>query len=155
MEWIFSLWTFAPEFKAKLAVFLVLAQVFITIWCYTQLAKARIAAVKAGEIVPEDYKAVGDNEPEHVRVFTRLLANQFEAPVLFFAMIITGMALGITSWVTILLGALFIVFRIQHAREMTGEHVVLRRRKVFIRSMQCMSLMAFELAFSALFFLEV
>ena len=155
MELFFGIWTFAPEFKSKLAVFLVLAQVFITIWCYTQLSRVRMAAAKAGEITPDIYTAVGDAEPEHIRVFTRLLANQFEAPILFFAMVITGLAVGVTSWITILLGSLFIVFRILHAREMAGEHVVMRRRKIFIRSMQCISLMAFELAFSALMFLEV
>lgn len=153
MELIFGLWTFAPDFKAKLAVLLILAQVFITIWCYTQMSKARMAAAKAGEITPDIYKAVGEAEPENLRVYTRLLANQFEAPVLFFVMTITGLAVGVTSWLTIVLGALFILFRVQHAREMAGEHVVLRRRKVFIRSMQCISLLGFELALSTLVFL--
>lgn len=155
METIYSLWTFAPVVKTQIAVFLILAQVFITIWCYTQMSKARVAAVKAGDIVPEVYKAVGDSEPENLRVYTRLVANQFEAPVLFFAMLITGLAVGITSWIAIVLGLLFIVFRIIHAREMAGEHVVLRRRKIFIRSMQCITLMAFELAISTLLFIQV
>jgi len=98
---------------------------------------------------------VGDAEPEEIRVYTRLVANQFEAPVLFYALIITGLAIGVTSWITVLLAFAYVFFRFSHAKEMAGEHVVLRRRKIFIQSIRILLLMVVELAISTLFVLSV
>jgi len=127
----------------------------ITIWCYTHMSKARVRAAKSGEVSPDIYKAVGDAEPEEIRVYTRLVANQFESPVLFYALIITGLAIGVTSWITVLLAFAYVFFRFRHAKEMAGEHVVLRRRKIFIQSIRILLLMVVELAISTLFVLSV
>ncbi|MEL7429820.1 MAG: MAPEG family protein [Pseudomonadota bacterium] len=154
MEFITSLWTAAPSLKIQLVVLALLLQIAITIRCYMDLAKARLKAAKAGTVSPEIYKAVGDSEPEEIRVYTRLVANQFEAPVLFYALVITGLAINVTSWITVLLAFLYVFFRFLHAREMAGEHVVLRRRKVFIRSFQVLMLMILELAVSTVFFVS-
>ena len=148
MEFIASLWTAAPVLKIQLAVLVILLQIFITIWCYMQMAGARVKAAKAGTVSPDIYKAVGDAEPEEIRVYTRLVANQFESPVLFYAIIITGLAVGVTSWITVLLGLIYVLFRYIHAKEMAGEHNVLRRRKIFIQSFRVLLLMAVELAVS-------
>jgi hypothetical protein len=155
MDFILGLWTAAPNLKIQLVVFAILGQVFLTIWCYMQMSKARMKAAKAGEITPEVYRAVGDSEPEALRVYTRLVANQFEAPVLFFALVITGLAINVTSWITVILAIGFVVFRVLHAREMAGEHVVIRRRKLFIQSIRLLLLMIVELAISTLFMLGV
>lgn len=155
MDALFSLWTFAPVIKTQLAVVAIVAQIALAIWCYSQMSRARMSAAKAGTVTADIYKAVGDAEPEEIRVYTRLVANQFEAPVLFYALMITGLAVGITSWLTIILAFAFVAFRIVHAREMAGEHVVMRRRRVFIRSMQVLLLMVIELLVSTLLFIQV
>ena len=155
MEFIASLWTAAPVLKIQLAVLVILLQIFITIWCYMQMAGARVKAAKAGTVSPDIYKAVGDAEPEEIRVYTRLVANQFESPVLFYAMVITGLAIGVTSWLTVILAFLYLWFRYRHAKEMTGEHVVLRRRRIFVRSFQVLLIMIADLLVSTLFVLQV
>ena len=151
MDAISSLWTAAPELKSALAVFVIMAQILLTVWCYIQLSKNRMKAAKSGEVAPEIYVATGDAEPEHLRVYTRLVANQFEMPVLFYVIMLTGLATAVTSWITIILGAIYVLFRILHAKEMAGEHVVLRRRKLFIRSTQILLLMFIELGLSTIF----
>ena len=88
MELLLSLWTAAPEWKVRLIILALTAQMGMALLGYARLSKSRIAAVRAGKLNPEIYKAVGDDEPEDIRVFTRALANQFEAPVLFYATII-------------------------------------------------------------------
>ena len=153
MDALLTLWTTAPELKIKLVVILMLVQMVLTIWCYYKMSDARVGAVKAGKITPEIYKAVGDAEPEEVRVFTRLVANQFELPVLFYALVIAGLAIGVTSWLTAVLAALFVLTRVIHAREMAGAHVVLKRRKIFIWSVRLTLLMIVELFVSTLFVL--
>ena len=155
MELFYGLWTFAPTVKSQLAIFAVLAQVGITIWCYNVMSTARIEAYKDGKIDPEMYRATSDAEPEDLRVYTRLVANQFESPVLFYALVLAGLAVGITSWITVFLAFAYVIIRWMHAQEMTGEHVVLRRRKIFIRSMQVLGIMVAELAISTLLFIQV
>ena len=155
MDTLLSLWTSFPTLKVQLVVIAMLAQMAIAFWCYSRMSKARVSAAKAGEIKPEMYVAVGDSEPEALRVYTRVVANQFESPVLFYAIVITGLAIGATSWITVGLAVMYVLFRFRHASEMMGEHVVLRRRKIFIRSMQVLIFMMIDLAVSTLFFLSV
>ena len=154
METFYSLWTFAPLVKLQLVVLALLLQVAITVWCYTNLSAARVRAFKAGEISQDIYKAVSDAEPEDLRVYTRLVANQFEMPVLFYALIITGLAINVTSWITVILAFLYVFFRYRHAREMMGEHVVFRRRKIFFQSTRVLLVLIAELAISTALFLQ-
>ena len=154
METIMLIWTAAPDLKIKLTVLAILLQIVITIWCYTQMSRARVAAYKDGRTTPEIYKAVGDAEPEEIRVYTRLVANQFEMPVLFYALVITGLAINVTSWVTVLLAFLYVFFRFLHAREMMGEHVVFRRRKLFFHSTRVVLAIIAELAISTVLFIQ-
>ena len=150
MDAISPLWTAAPELKAALAIFIIMAQVLLAVWCYMQLSKNRMKAAKSGEVAPEIYIATGDSEPEYLRVYTRLVANQFEMPVIFYVIMLTGLAVAITSWITIILGIAYVIFRILHAKEMAGEHVVMRRRRLFIRSSQILLLMIIELGVSTI-----
>ncbi len=154
METVALIWTFAPHIKIQLVVLALLLQVAITVWSYTQLSRARVSAYKKGEIEPDTYKAVGDSEPEHLRVYTRLVANQFEMPVLFYALIITGLAIGVTSWITVIFAFLYVFFRYRHASEMTGEHVVFRRRKIFFYSARVLLVLIADLAISTALFVQ-
>ena len=155
MDSLLALWTAAPTLKVQLLIILILCQMGITVWCYSAMSKARVAAVKANKVTPETYRAVGDGEPEELRVYTRLVANQFELPVLFYAIVIAGLAINVSSWITVVLAAVFVITRVRHAREMVGEHVVLRRRKLFIQSARVTLLLMLDLLISALFFLQV
>ena len=148
------LWTFATAWKLKLLVLMILAQIGLTIWLYGQMSKARVAAVKAGTVKPEDFLVVGD-KPEPTAIFMRAVANQFELPVLFYVVILTGITIGVSSWLTVILAFLFVLSRIVHAREMIGENHVFTRRKLFINSVRIFLVLMAELFFSTLFFLQV
>lgn len=143
------LWSFQSAWITKLLVIILIVQMLLTVWLYTKMAKSRFAAVKEGLITRDDYKVVG-NEPEQAAIFTRALANQFELPVLFYAVVITGMAIGVSSWITVVLAFLFVLARIVHAREMVGENQVMKRRAMFINSMRVFLLLMAELLISTL-----
>ncbi len=143
------LWSFQSAWITKLLVIILIVQMLLTVWLYTKMAKSRFAAVKEGLITRDDYKVVG-NEPEQAAIFTRALANQFELPVLFYAVVITGMAIGVSSWITVMLAFLFVLARIVHAREMVGENQVMKRRAMFINSMRVFLLLMAELLISTL-----
>lgn len=145
------LWLAAPLWKLKLLVIIILSQITLVVWLYIQMGKARVAAVKAGKITPEDYSVVG-NEPQELAIYTRALANQFELPVLFYVVVLTGIAMGVSSLITVFLGVLFVITRVIHAREMVGENRVLIRRNYFMYSIRIFLLLMVELLFSTLFF---
>ncbi|MEM9330107.1 MAG: MAPEG family protein [Pseudomonadota bacterium] len=155
METILLLWTAAPALKTQIVVLTILAQIVLTVWCYGKLSSKRVSAAKSGKVTPDMYKAVGDAEPEEIRVYTRLVANQFEMPVLFYVLLMTGLAINVTSWFTVVLAILYVVLRVVHAREMTGTHNVFRRRKIFIQSARVLLLLILELAVSTVFFFQV
>ncbi len=141
------IWLAAPLWKLKLLMIIIVAQIALTVWLYIQMSNARGGARKTGIIEPEDYAVVGDEPPE-LAIYTRALANQFELPVLFYVIVLSGIALGVSSLITIFLGALFVIIRILHAREMLGENDVLKRRGLFINSMRVFLLMVIELVIS-------
>ena len=116
---------------------------------YMLMAKKRFKAVKDGEVDREAYRST-QNEPEQLAVFTRAVANQFEAPVLFYALVVMAMALGVTSWITVVLAIAFVSLRWAHANQMVGEHVIMKRRAIFLRSFQVLLAMIAEVGISAL-----
>lgn len=149
MDLIEPLWTFADGWKLRLLVLIVLANMVLALKLYGVMSKARFKAVKEGRVTVETYRATQD-EPEDVAVFNRAVVNQFESPTLFYAIIAIGLALGVTSWITVLLAAAYVVLRWIHASEMIGEHVVLRRRQRFIQSFYALMGLMAELALSVL-----
>ena len=142
MDIIEPIWTFASDWKLRLIIIIVLANMVLALRLYAQMSKARFKAAKAGRVTEETYRAT-QNEPEDIAVFNRAVVNQFESPTLFYAIVAFGLAIGVTSWMTVILAAIYVVLRWSHAMEMVGEHVVLRRRAKFIQSFYAlMGLMA-------------
>ena len=146
------LWSYQTAWITKLLVVMLIAQMLLTVWLYGKMAKSRFAAVKEGLITRDDYKVVG-SEPEQAAIFTRALANQFELPVMFYAVVITGLAVGVSSWITVILAFLFVLARVAHAREMIGANEVMKRRGMFINSVRVFLLLVAELLISTLFFM--
>lgn len=149
MELIDPLWTFAADWKVRLIVLVTLANMVLAVRMYSAMSKARFRAAKEGRVTADTYRAT-QNEPEDVAVFNRAVVNQFESPTLFYALIAISLALGVSSWLTVLLAMAYVAIRWRHGHEMIGEHVVLRRRKLFIRSMQVLMLLMLEIALSTL-----
>ena len=149
MDTLFALWTFAPDIKVKLVCVALFLQLAITMRSYTLMVGARIKAAKSGKVEVDQYKATV-NEPEEVRVFTRAVANQFEMPVMFYALVIAGLAVSATSWIAVILAFVYVLLRYMHMQEMTGENRVLKRRRIFIRSAQVIMLLMVDFLVSAL-----
>ena len=149
MEAIEPLWTFAADWKVRLVVLITIANMVLAVRLYTAMAKARVRVVKAGKATTETYRAT-QNEPEEAAVFNRAVMNQFESPTIFYALITISLALGVSSWLTVILAALYVAIRWRHGYEMIGEHVVLRRRKLFVRSVQVLMALMVEVTLSAL-----
>lgn len=148
------LWTFEKTWQLKLLILMIIAQMVLTVWLYIQMGKARVKSVKDGKASPEDFSVV-TNESDETAIYSRAVLNQFELPVLFYVIVLSGMAVGVSSWLTVVLAFLFVISRIVHAREMIGENRVMKRRGMFFNTMRVFILLLIELCISTLFFLQV
>ena len=151
MEFLGLPWTSAPILKTQLMLLAIVLNVGLALWCYVRLGSVRMKAYRQGRIIPDLYVAESDKEPQDLRVYNRLLTNQFELPVIFYVLVVTGLALGLTSWIGVILAFLFFVSRVLHAREMAGRHDVLSRRKFFIFGVKIIMLMLIDTVISVLF----
>jgi hypothetical protein len=109
----------------------VLIQVFLTLGLYIFLAKAKATAMNLGQ-VNEDRRALYDDAwPEKILQINNCIRNQFEVPVLFYALIFIIWALNSVNVYVHILAWLFVLSRIIHAVIHTGSNYVPNRRKVF------------------------
>jgi hypothetical protein len=108
-----------------------LAQIGLTVFLYAWLTVARTRAVQRGEV---DYSCflLGRDEPLHVARITRNLANQFELPVIFYAVVILLVALGRVTTIDVIAAWVFVAGRIAHTLVQTLTDDVVLRGRVFL-----------------------
>lgn len=104
--------------------------------------KARIASVKKGQISASYFELMqGQNVPVNVTKTTRCFNNLFEIPVLFYIVCTLYIALGIESYVAIVIAWLFVIFRCAQAYiHITYNHVP-HRMLAFGASVLCVFLL--------------
>ena len=109
----------------------VLVQVLLTLATYVLLIKAKIRAMKAGE-VDMARRALHDNAwPESVMKINNNIRNQFEVPVLFYVLAFALWALHAVHWAALVAAWLFAASRIVHAWIHIGTNYVPNRRRAF------------------------
>ena len=95
---------------------------------YAGLTAARARAVRTGRVLYAAFEFAGQEPPEVARI-TRNLANQFEAPVLFYAGVLALLQLGAAAPIDLLFGWVFVLGRVVHsAVQILSSDVVLRGR---------------------------
>jgi hypothetical protein len=108
----------------------VLAQIGLTFFLYAWLTFARTQAVRRGETEYACF-VLGRDEPLHVARITRNLANQFELPAIFYALVVLLIALGRVHWVDVAAAWVFVAGRIAHMLVQTLTDNVPLRGQVF------------------------
>ena len=112
--------------------FPVIIQVALTLWLYIYLAIAKSRAVKLGD-VDEDRRALHDDAwPDSVLQINNCIRNQFEAPLLFYVLIVILWSIGGANIYVHVAAWVFVLSRIGHAFIHTGSNYVPLRRKYFM-----------------------
>jgi hypothetical protein len=126
-----------------------LAQIGWTFWLYAWLTVARTRAVQRGDV---DYSCfvLGRDEPLHVARITRNLANQFELPVIFYALVILLVALGRVTMFDVIAAWAFVAGRVVHTLVQTLTDNVVLRGRVFVIGFAAVVVMAGHVALVAL-----
>ena len=93
----------------------VFVQVALTFALLFRLGPARVAAVKSGEVKLEDI-ALGQRAwPDRITQISNAYANQFEMPVLFYALVVLAIVTGRVDMVLVAGAWLFALSRLAHA----------------------------------------
>ena len=109
----------------------ILVQVLLTLATYVLLIKAKIRAMKAGEVDMARRALFDDAWPESVMKINNNIRNQFEVPVLFYVLAFALWALEAVAWPALAAAWLFAISRIVHAWVHIGTNYVPNRRRAF------------------------
>jgi hypothetical protein len=108
-----------------------LAHIGLTFFLYAWLTFARTKAVTSGETEYACF-VLGRDEPLHVARITRNLANQFELPAIFYALVIVLLVAGRITWIDIAAAWVFVAGRLIHTLVQTLTDNVPLRGRVFL-----------------------
>lgn len=108
-----------------------LAQIFWTLVVLVILFRARKAAFMSGEVKIRDIAVSGDAWPERAKLASANFSNQFETPVLFYALVLIATHVGATGWIMATLAWIYVATRIAHTWVQTGANRVMNRAKIY------------------------
>lgn len=118
----------------------VLAQVLLTLIMFILLGVRKAKVVKAGQVNRQ--QAALDNRvwPEDVVKVSNNIANQFEAPVLFYVLCLVIYSIDAAGTAAVVLAWLFALSRYAHAYVHVGSNYVPMRLRLFL--VGCLVLLA-------------
>ncbi len=92
-----------------------MAQILLILLLYAYLAVVKAREIKAGHV--DRHKTAADQEqwPLPVRLINNNLRNQFETPMIFYALSIVLLALGAATKTTLVIASAYVVMRFVHA----------------------------------------
>lgn len=126
---------------AKLLILAMAAQIALTFGILLLMGRERVPRVMRGEIAVADIAVEKTAYPLKARLLSNNFDNQFQLPVLFYAAVLLTLVLGLTSWIEVVLGWLFVSTRFIHAAiHVTTNHVV-RRFAAYAAGLAVLALM--------------
>lgn len=108
-----------------------IVQAALTYVIYALISRRRVAAIKAGNAKTSQFRE-NQNEPAESLFVRNNLANQFELPVLFFAVVLALHATAAVNYITVVLAWIFVVSRCIHAWFHVTTNRIRYRRPAFI-----------------------
>lgn len=105
----------------------------LTLFLYIPMLLRRAQSVKSGTAKASDYRLV-ENEPPEVRQMTRAIGNQYETPVLFYAVCLSAYVTNNVGVVMIALAWSFMGLKCYHVLIQTTSNRLRFRRPIFTLS---------------------
>jgi len=117
--------------NSQIILWPVLLNILLAILLYFKLIAVKKRAAAEGA-VDESRRALHDDAwPDNVVQVNNCIRNQFEVPVLFYAVVGVVYALNAVNWIVLSLAWIFVASRYFHAYVHTGSNFVPRRRRFF------------------------
>lgn len=118
-----------------------LAQILWTFVVLVIMFLRRRKALAGKEVAMADVAVSTAAYPEPARLAAANFSNQFETPVLFFALIMLAMEVGASGYVMTGLAWAFVATRVAHTLVHTGRNRLQTRAIVFAAGLLCLFLM--------------
>jgi hypothetical protein len=115
-----------------------LAQILWTLLVMLAAGRARVAAVRAGEVRLSAIALSGEVWPEHVKKLGNNMNNQFETPTLFYALVLLAMLQDATGWPMAVLAWLYVASRVAHSAVHATSNDVRLRFRIFGFGIACL-----------------
>jgi hypothetical protein len=109
----------------------VFAQVLLVFGLLFWMAALRMRDFRTGAVRPQEIALGEPKWPAQTTKLAKCFSNQFEAPVLFYALTALQWTLGAVDQLSIGLAWGFVVSRYIHAAEFTTSNIVMRRGAFF------------------------
>ena len=116
------------------------AMMALTIFCMVRLGLLRWVAVSRGEVDPRFFSLFrGYDEPQKLAAYSRHVVNLFEAPLLFYVIVLTAFVTGQSGNWLLGLAWTYVALRFFHSYVHLTSNVVLTRFRIFVASMLSLS----------------
>jgi hypothetical protein len=96
------------------------------------MGRARFKVARAGQVNVKDIAVDNSRWPEEVKKIANNYQNQFEVPVLFYALLPLLLVTGLADAVSVVLAWVFVASRIVHSFIHLGSNIVINRFRAFV-----------------------
>ncbi len=111
------------------------AMVLLTMFVLVRMFRARVGAVKAGQIDANFYRLFqGATEPANAQKVSRNFSNLFEAPTLFYVVCLAAMITGVTGVLMVTLAWGYVAMRVVHTAIHLGPNKLRWRIRAYFAS---------------------
>jgi hypothetical protein len=117
--------------QAQLLLLPAFVHVALVVYLLLRMGSGRVEAVKRRVVKLSEVDTNKLGYPEAVRNFANNYHNQYELPVLYYAVLAFAMNTGLVDSVMIVLSWGFVASRVLHSYVQTGKNVIRTRFKVF------------------------
>jgi hypothetical protein len=129
----------------------VFVQVALTFVLLFWMGRERFASVRAGQVRVKEIALREQNWPVRVQQIANTFHNQFEVPMLFYALVALALLTRQADLVFVLMAWIFVAARLVHAYIYTTSNVVIRRFQAFMAGTTVLMLMWVIFAMRVLF----
>jgi hypothetical protein len=119
----------------------VFVQIALTFGLLLWLGRSRVAAIKAGDVHVRDVALGERNWPKRILQLQNAYHNQFELPVLFYALVSLALITRKADLVFVVMAWMFVASRLVHAYIHTTSNKVTLRFKAFAAGVLVLALM--------------
>ncbi|MBK1623763.1 MAPEG family protein [Afifella marina] len=137
-----------PLFLVLLPTFI---QVGLTFFLAIHMGRVRFAAIRRGEVKPDEIALNEPNWPAKALQAANCYRNQFELPVLFYALTALAVLTNKTGFVFVILSFIFVASRLLHAYIHIGSNELRSRFRAFTFGLFVLLLMWVIFALQILF----
>lgn len=102
-----------------------------TLGLYVPMSRARVSAVKSGKVKASAFK-LNEGEPEESRRINNAIANQYQVPILFYAVCLAAYVSGNAGSLMIVLAWAFTLAKIAHSLIHVTTNKLRHRRPMFM-----------------------